>query len=175
MEFLFSLVVLVLAAFARIVLPHRRAFVSALAATIVSLAGLNAYDTYTEVVGVPVEMTWEQMPDEFVVNFFRVEGEASIILWLQPDQLVVLPWVEEAEEALEGERGSMAEGNSSKFSKGGVEGGDGEQGEGDGEGSGQDGNGDGSEEGQESGGGGWQYNVQSRGAYVPSDSLPAKS
>lgn len=174
MTFSLSILLLVLTSFTCVfvVVEYRRVLALALA-ILVSVCGYNSYLSHKEVLGLPVNMTWEEMPSKFTVNFFRIVGKDAIILWLVPDQLVKLPFDPNAQESLEGERDSMGEGQPSTFEEGG--GGEGQQGDGSADGDGQgDGSGenDGEEEG--SGQGGWHYELKGRGNMAIPGNLPPK-
>lgn len=149
---------------------RKTAFVLAIVA---SVAGYNSYMSHKQVLGQPVKMTWEEMPSQFTVNFFRIIGDRAILLWLTPDQLVMLPYHPDAQEALEGERENMGNGMPSTFGEG--EGGQGGSGEGEGEGQGQgNGQGDGGEGEQGNGHGGWGYELKGSGGVTLPGSLPPK-
>ena len=145
--------------------------VAAVLAVVVSGAGFFSYVTHREVMGRPVEMQWSELPSEITVFFFRIEGEDNIILWLDPDQLVSLPYDNKAEEALEAEREGMGEGTPATFGEGEGDGGEGQEGEGEGEG----GEGEGDEgEGEGNGPRGWRYELKSNGSQVVPGTLPPK-
>jgi len=152
---------------------HQRLLALGLA-VVVSVCGYNAYTSHKQALGAPVKMTWEEMPSKFTVNFFKIIGKRAIVLWLNPDQLVILPYISEAEDALEGERESMGNGQPSTFAEGeGSPGGrEGEGGEGDGDGSGNGESGEG--ESGESGQGGWNYELKGRGNNAIPGGLPPK-
>jgi uncharacterized membrane protein YgcG len=140
-------------------------------ALFVSFVGYNTYSSHKDVLGIPVNMTWEELPSKITINFFRIDGDSAILLWLAPDQLVRLPYNPDAEDALEGERESMGEGIPSTFEGGG---GEGEQGDGEGEGQGGEGNGEGEAGEGEPGAGGWNYHLLGRGGVAVPGSLPPK-
>ncbi|MBT5188184.1 MAG: hypothetical protein HOM01_15355 [Kordiimonadaceae bacterium] len=168
MEFLISIVVLSICSFIAVAVASRKSHLLAFIAAIAILfSSMSAYSNYKAALGQPVEMTWSEMPSKFTVVFFRIEGKNRIILWLIGDQLVALPYLEDAEEGLEGERLTMGGGTPSTFETKGEGGeGDGDGGEGDGEGDGGDGAGSGVE--------GWGYELQSRGGQVIPGTLPPK-
>jgi hypothetical protein len=165
MTFLISIIVLSVSAFISVAFASRNSKLLATIAAIAILASsVGAYDNYKEVLGQPIYMTWEEMPQKFTVIFFRIEETSSIVLWLQGDQLVILPYDPDAEGGLEGERDTMGEGTPSTFEKDGEGTGDGD-GEGEGEGQDGDANGD---------GGGWGYQLKSRGGHALPGDLPPK-
>ena len=172
MQFLISIVILSTCAFLAVAVASRKShLLASVAAIAILLSSVMAYSNYKAVLGQPVEMVWSEMPSKFTVVFFRVEEKDRIIMWLIGDQLVSLPYQEDAEKGLEEERGTMGEGTPSTFEA--KEAGDGDGGDGEGEGEGE-GSGDG-EEGEGSGVGGWGYELQSRGGQVIPGTLPPKS
>lgn len=177
MSFLISILVLTLCSFLAVGLSARKSPIFAVvAAVLVSMSGINSYVSYKDALGVPMVVSWRELPQTLTVVFFRVNGEESITLWLEPDRLVVVPYEEDAEEALEGERESMGSGNPSTFSKEGS--GSGEAGDGGSdEDSGESGNGEGEGEGEQGAGAGagWPYELESRGGQVIPGDLPPKS
>jgi len=169
MEFLISIVVLSICSFVAVAVASRKSQLLAfVAAAIILSSSVVAYSNYKAVLGQPVDMVWSEMPNKFTVVFFRVEEKERIIMWLLGDQLVSLPYREDAEKGLEEERGTMGEGTPSTFEA--KEGGDGDGGDGTGEG---EGNGQG-EQGAGGGVEGWGYELQSRGGQVIPGTLPPK-
>jgi hypothetical protein len=172
MSFIISLIILTVCAFLATATSAKSSPVVAFAAAVaIATAGIASYSSYKEVLGRPVAMTWEEMPEEFTVIFFRIVGEDAIILWLDGDQLVSLPYNKDAKDSFEGERESMGSGIPSTF-KGTESGEEGEEGEGEG------GAGEGYEEGDgdgEDGSVGWEYELKSRGGQVFPGDLPPKS
>lgn len=174
MLFSSSIMVVVISAFIAIFTlgKDRRGVLAAVLSVVVAVSGYSSYTNYKEVMGIPVEMEWSDLPDQITVVFFKAE-ENRLVLWLEPNQLVSLPYLEEASDALEGERDSMGGGVPSTF---GEKGGSGEDnGGGDGEGQGGQGNPGDGEDGEEgSGGGGWRYFLKSRGSQAQPGDLPPK-
>lgn len=133
-------------------------------------SGVLGVMTHKSLLGYPVKMEWEEMPEEWTVIFFHVEGKRTITLWLLLDdttRLVQLPYVEQAEEAMQQQKPIMGQGIPVTFGEKQAQDGEGEsQGGGDGDG----------EEGQEGdqAGQSWGYKVQSYGDPIDSGKLPAK-
>lgn len=176
MIFSTTILVVIASAFAAIwFLAKKKPWISALLAVLVGISGFVSYTHHKDVMGIPVSMEWKDLGPKFTVVFFRTDMEAErIILWLDGDQLVSLPFIEEAMEKLEEQRESMGSGVPSTFSEKGEGQGDGDgdgDGEGDGQGEGGNGGGDGN---NGSSGGGWRYEHQSNGSQVPPGGLPPK-
>jgi len=135
---------------------------------VIAIAAANCYISYDDLLGYPVELEWNELPSTITVIYFDLDHDVSITLFLKEDdttRIVQLPWLDAAEDALEGERESMGDGEPSTFETTGGQG-EGEGGEGDGDGDGEGGGGD--------GGGGWNYQIQSRGSVVVPGTLPPK-
>lgn len=80
---------------------------------IILCAGAMGVSSYKALLGYPVSLEWEQLPEKWTVVFFRVEDKTTISLWLlQKDttRLVKLPYRKPAEEALEAEKPKMGKG-----------------------------------------------------------------
>ncbi len=173
MLFTISILILTASAFVAVGLSARKApMFAAAAALLVAVAGIQSYSSYKELLGVPVSISWSEAPEVMTVIFFRIDGTESITLWIEPNRLVVLPYNEMAEGALEGERETMGSGLPSTFRKSGKGGGN-SQGEGGSEGDGDgDGGGEDDDEGGESSG--WPYELKSRGGQALPGTLPPK-
>lgn len=174
MLFSSSIMAVVLSAFIAIftLARDRRGVLAAILSVVVAVSGYSSYTKHKEVMGIPVEMEWSDLPDQITVVFFKAEG-SRLVLWLEPNHLVSLPYLEQASDALEGERDSMGGGVPSIFGEKGGTGEDG--GEGDGEGQGGQGSpGDGEDGDEGSGGGGWRYLLKSRGSQAQPGDLPPK-
>ena len=179
--FLISLIGLCIASLAAFITAFRkRSWPLLIFAPLIAIAGSCIYFSYTSVLGYPVELTWEQLPARITVVFFKVEGKESISLWLiegNTTRLVILPYIEPAENGLEGERGTMGQGTPVTFQAMGKKGkGQGQPGDGQGQGGeGADGA-DGAEGiGPLGVGGGWRYYVISKGDPIPGTALPPKN
>ena len=77
------------------------------------LTGILGISSYKSLLGYPVNLQWSDLPGEWTVLFFRVEGKANITLWLidgNTTRLIELPYKEKAEEALQGQKYIMGKG-----------------------------------------------------------------
>lgn len=179
--FVLSLLFLSLVAIATFVDAFRkRSMILVVFVPLIASAGSFVYMSYVSVLGYPVEMKWDQLPDKITVIYFKVEKQESISLWIFDEddtRLVKLPYIETGENALEKERGKMGQGIPVTFTadKSGQEG---RQGGGDANGAPGDGipgqerqSGETGEDGMSSG---WKYRVESYGDPIPSGALPCK-
>jgi len=69
--------------------------------------------SYQDFLGYPVSKTWEEMPNELRVVFFKVNGKKSIDIWTQEGsktRLIQLPASKEAESLLNKFKGAMKKG-----------------------------------------------------------------
>lgn len=91
----------------------RRSVLLAVVVPLIALCGSSIYFSYGTVLGYPVQMTWQQMPNKFTTIFFHIEGKETVTLWVLENnatRLIELPYEEKAENALEGERSKMGRG-----------------------------------------------------------------
>lgn len=118
-------------------------------------SGVLGVMTHKSLLGYPVKMEWEEMPEEWTAIFFRVEGKTTITLWLlenETTRLVQLPYMDGAENALQAQKPIMGQGIPVTFGE--EEGGPGQSGIGE------------EQEGEQSegeAGQGWSYSVSSYG------------
>lgn len=94
-----------------------------LAAPFVSIMCVLCFISHKEVLGYPVSEVWENMPEEINVVFFRREND-KLLLWIKlpnNSRLYSLPYLEQAEKALEEQRERMSKGIISKFKKSGKD------------------------------------------------------
>jgi len=146
---------------------------------LIALCGSSLYTSYHAILGYPVQMEWNQLPDKITVVYFRITGE-TISIWVldgSTTRLVQLPFSKETQEAMEGERPVMGRGIPVTFKKvqggaraDGKKGGDGD--DEDGDDSDGDPNGKRGKHGKR-GRGGWHYKVDSYGDPIRG-SMPPK-
>jgi hypothetical protein len=164
---------------------RRRSKTLVLFVPIIALCGSIIYSEYVNVLGYPVELDWDQLDQRITIIYFRVEKKKSIDLWLYEERttrLVRLPYLQPAEDALEGQRRQMGRGAPATFVKR-SDSGLGEPNKGrPGQGKGAKGKG---RRGQSLKGnrrgrkgllrdGGWLYKIESHGFAIPSGNLPPK-
>lgn len=179
--FILSLIGLCIAAIAAFIGAFRaKSRLLVIFVPLIGLCGSLIYFSYVSVLGFPVKMEWEQLPDKITVIYFRVDGTESITLWLfegGTTRLIELPYIEPAENSLEGERGMMGTGVPVTFERGSGQGGaHGKGGKGKGKGKGgKGGAGNGKDSGEEEGEGhGWRYKVRSYGIPIDGGSMTPK-
>ncbi|MCK5600457.1 hypothetical protein KAR91_01220 [Candidatus Pacearchaeota archaeon] len=158
-------ILMFVALFSFIISFHKARWTLAILAPILLCAGVMGFNSYKALLGYPVSLEWEQLPERWTVIFFRVEDKTTISLWLLQNnttRLVKLPYVEQAKEVLEGEKPTMGRGVPVTFGK---------KGEGD---ENSEGNpGEESTDPNEQKDGGWNYKVQSYGDPIEGK-LPGK-
>jgi len=147
-----------------------------LAATVpmIALCGSLCYFSYQSVIGYPMQTQWKNLPDKITVIFFRVVGKETISIWLLEEddntRVIDLPYMEQAEDGLEGGRKKMGQGIPATFERPGK--GEGKPGEGkpgEGEPGGEPGEGKDDKDRK-----GWRYKIKSYGDGFPGGSLPPK-
>lgn len=167
--FILSLISLCVASLTAFVSSLRRRSLELLIfVPLIALSGSLIYFSYHEVLGFPVQRTWEKMGKRFTVIFFRIKEKESITLWTMEKnktRLVELPHLEAAEEAMEKQRAIMGkgipvtflrqDGKMSRDAGAGAEPG-------------------GLEDGDSGGQGGWNYIIESKGNPIPGTDLPPK-
>lgn len=173
--FVLSLIGLCIASVAAFISAFKeKSFLLVVFVPLIALCGSFIYFSYTAVLGYPIKMEWQQMPEKFTVVYFRVKGRDTITLWILDKgttRLIELPYSKPAENGLEGERQTMGQGIPVTFKKTG-------KGKGEGQGQGQEGQegrqgeGDSTVDGQN--GHGWKYRVHSKGEGIPGGALPPK-
>jgi hypothetical protein len=139
---------------------------------LIALCGSSLYTSYHAILGYPVQMEWNQLPNKITVVYFRVTGE-TLSLWLldgDTTRLVHLPFSKSTQETMEAQRSVMGRGTPVTFKKtrNGT-GADGKADEDDDEG---DPNNKKGKHGKR-GGKGWRYKVDSYGDPIRG-SLPPK-
>jgi hypothetical protein len=135
---------------------------------LITICGSAIYFSYTSVLGYSVNMDWEQLPDKFTVIYFKVEDKTSIHLWLlekRKTRLVTVPYMETAEDAMEGERKTMGQGTPVTFGKEKISGKSGNRNRQ----RSPDGNGQGKKRRPS-----WRYKVLSKGDPIPGTALRPK-
>lgn len=154
----------------------RKPWTLAICVPILAVSGSVAYFSHQAVIGYPVEMTWEELPKEFTVVFFKVENKQRVYLWLlegSKKRLVRLPYAKTAEDAMERQRPQMGRGTPVTFEKTEKQG----NGEGKGKGKGKGKNGKPGKPGDgkgKQGTGQFEYRAKSFGDPIPGNTLPPK-
>lgn len=162
MEFTVYLVLLSIACLASFIFSYRKRKTElVLLVPLITLSGSLLYYSYKDVLGYPTESTWEEMPEQFTVIYFRAYQE-KITLWViegDSNKLIELPPSKEAHEALEMARDIMGRGTPVTFEKSEKENGrDGDEGN----------------SGGEQGSGQYNYRVLSEGQPIPGHKMIEK-
>lgn len=156
--FLLSLLSLFLSAILTFILGFRkRTLPLSTLVPLLAICSSLSYFSHKAVLGYPVNLTWDQMPDQFTVVYFHIDPSEEIDLWVlegETTRLIHLPKMAPAKEALEKARGQMGQGVPTTFRRKTSE--------------------RPSEKG-ENGRSGWKYEIPSYGEPVPEGSLPPKT
>jgi len=155
----------------------KKPWILCLMVPLIALSGSAVYFSYQSVLGYPIEMSWQQLPNKFTVIFFKIKNKKTIDLWLlneKSTRLVTLPYNKQAEKTLEAERKTMATGKPVTITKS-KEATSGQKGNGVKNGKRNKAGKMGKMGSGKAGSHGWNYRVESRGQMmIPGKDMPRK-